>query len=165
MTENPENAQAIPPKIVDTLTAAAGATGYSETLLQLLKERGCHAFKSGRVNLDELAAYATDNPEEFEKLEDQADSSDQLDDDLKREKLRRMKQANDVQAGQLIARADAATRIESLGVELKNVLRLRLEDELPRELVGKSEDQVRAAMAGVVDELCEKFSHGTEWTK
>jgi hypothetical protein len=163
--ENSKNAPPSAARIVDTIEAAAGATGYSETFLAAVKSQGCPAFRNGRVHLEELEAYYAANQETMERLEAECDEMDDVDVNLKREKLRRIKQANDITAGLYLLKTSAAAQVETLASELKNTLRRRLEDELPRELVGKTEAEIRAATTAVVDELCDHFSNHTEWTK
>jgi len=161
--DNSKNAQQSG-RVVDTIEAAATVTGYSETLLAALKSQGCPAFRNGRVHLDELEAYIVANQDQVDRLEAECDEMDDVDVNLKREKLRRLKQANDITAGLYLLKTEAAAKVETLASEMKNTLRRRLEDELPRELTGKTESEIRESLTAVVDELCDHFSNGTQWT-
>lgn len=163
MSENSKNAQQAG-RVVDTIEAAATVTGYGETLLAALKSQGCPAFRNGRVHLEELEAYVVANQDAVDRLEAECDEMDDVDVNLKREKLRRLKQANDITAGLYLLKTEAAAKVETLASELKNTMRRRLEDELPRELTGKSESEIRESLTAVVDELCDHFSNGTQWT-
>jgi hypothetical protein len=165
MTAESKNAQGPEPRVADTIEAAAGLTGYTETFLRHLKGKGVPAFRSGRIYVDELEAYYEENRGEMEKLEKECDDLDGVDAELQRERLRKARLANDQAAGLLIEKADVARRVEPLAVELKNMLRRALEDDLPRELVGKSEEQIRIKLTEVVDELIQKLHDGTEWTR
>jgi hypothetical protein len=165
MTAESKNAPKTDARVADTIEAAAGLTGYTETFLRTLKGRGVPAFRGGRIYVDELEAHLENNRDEMDQLERECDEVDGVDADLKRERLRKARLANDQSAGLLIAKSDVASRTERLAAELKNQLRRSLEDELPRELLGKSEDLIRARLTEVVDELVTKFHDGTEWTR
>lgn len=163
MGKNTKNAQgdSVDGRSVDTIEAAAGATGYSERFLSALKGRGCAAFRGSRVYLDELEAYYLENQAECSALEAQCDEVDEIDAELKRERVRKLRIANDQAEGLLISRADQAAAVESLASELKHHLRTQLEETMPRRLVGKSESEIRTAAGQLVDELCAIFNRGT----
>lgn len=164
-SKNAQAAASAEPRIADTIEAAAGMTGYSETFIRALKGQGLPCFRSGRIYVDELEAHIADHPEEMEALERQADDIDGMDNDLKRERVRKIRLANDQAAGLLLPKSAVAAQVEQLGNELKNLLRRSLEDDLPRELVGKNEDQIRTRLIEVVDDIVGRFHDGTEWTR
>jgi len=141
---------------VDSLEAAAGVTDYSVAFLRELKRRGCPAFRGSRVYLDELAAYIEEN--DLEELREQVAALDELNAELLRERLRKLRFANDVEEGLYVRKETITEQVLELAVSLKSLLRRKLEDEGPDRLTMRTREEAAEVLRSIVDEICTTLS-------
>lgn len=148
------------------MAAASGMTGYPEGALSALKARGCPAFKAGgRVHVDALEEWIEEQGIDVATLSGMTElEATNL--EIARERLRKIRFDNDVNEGAYMPRADIAGRALELGLQLKAVLRKKLEDEAPVRQEGRKRDEIRQINKQIVDEICEQMQRtAKEWTK
>lgn len=127
------------------------------------KAAGCPAFRGSRVYVDELVEWWDENADTLPTGNNELDA---INLEIAREKLRKVRFANDVDEGRYIKKEDEAPKIEALGLELKATLIKRLEDELPDRLAMRPRDEIVGIMRQVVSELCREFQEGTDrWAR
>lgn len=157
-------------RVADNMEAAVAmlaASGQRISLAHLkrAKDAGCPAFRGSRVYLDELVEWIDEN-EDVLTLPTGDAELDNITKEIAREKLRKWKIENDARDGKSIPRAQVAARMADYGAELLTLLRQKLEDECPRRLLGKTEDEIRAINREVIDEICDAMTRETnQWTK
>ena len=142
-------------KYADSMDAAAGALGRSISFLQRLKSMGCPAFRGSRVYLDEVEAYIVEN--NLDALEREVEAAEAINVEIQRERLRKLRFANDVEEGKYIRQERIAEVAMDLGLELKAILQDKLEDQGPDRLTMRTREEVQVIARQIVDEICEKF--------
>lgn len=150
---------------VESLKAAAAATGIAIPFLQAARASGCPAFKGSRVRLDILRNWLDDNPEIL--TDEQAEGSESLlalkqgllRAQIKRsqEQARAAKLANDRNAGLMIDVDQARETMVLLVSELNGHIRV-IEDSLPQSLQGLSLPDQRLAIRKLFDKMREEIN-------
>lgn len=131
--------------------------------LKRAKSAGCPAFRGSRVYVDELLEWWDENSDTLPTGNDELDA---INLEIAREKLRKVRFANDVEEGKFIKREDEAPKIEALGLELKATLVKKLEEEFPDRLAMRPRDEIAGIMKQLTSELCTQFQTGTaRWAK
>ena len=127
------------------------------------KSAGCPAFRGSRVYVDELLEWWDENSDTLPTGNDELDA---INLEIARQKLRKVRFAQDVEEGKYILREDEAPKIEALGLELKDKLRKRLEEEFPDRCANRSREELAGIGRQLVDEICRDFQEGTRrWNK
>jgi hypothetical protein len=127
------------------------AQRLNEEQLKRAKIAGCTAFRGSRVYVDELLVWWEENGEAIPTGDDE---SDRINREILKEKLRKIRFANDTEEGKYVELAHYAGRVEALAAETLQILRRKLEEESPRRQQGKTEEELREINKQIVDELC-----------
>ena len=123
----------------------------TEDQLKRAKAAGCPAFRGSRVFLDELLLWWDEHAEAIPTGDSELD---RINRELAAEKLRKVRFANDVAEGKYVEIGAYSSRVEKLAGDTLALLRRKLEDEAPRRQQGKTEEELRAINAQLVDEIC-----------
>lgn len=171
MSDEPKTIPFTKARTADSMEAAvailAGEANPEQRLdaddLKRAKAGGCPAFRGSRVYVDELLTWWEENSDTLPTGNDELDT---INLQIAREKLRRVRYANDVEEGRFIKREDEAAKILALALELKATLRKRAEEEYPDRLVMRTKEEIIVLMRALVDELCRDFTEGTKrWSQ
>ncbi len=141
----------------DSMKAAAAMSGFTEDQLGRAKAAGCPAFRGSRVQLAELAEWMA---EYGDTLPTGNTALDAINLEIAREKLRKVRFSNDVEERRYILREDNAALILKIGLELKNILRKKLEEEFPERQIQRTREEILAINRALVTELCQAFQEG-----
>jgi hypothetical protein len=151
------------PRVADSMEAASALTGIHRDIIARAKAAGCPAFRGSRVYVDELVEWLEENAE---SLPTGNTVLDEINQEIQRQKLRKITFANNVEEGRYIRREDQAAQILALGIALKNTLRKKLEEELPDKLANRSREEVLHLARELMDEICRLFREGTkQWSQ
>jgi hypothetical protein len=151
------------PRAADNMEAASAMTGIHRDIIARAKAAGCPAFRGSRVYVDELVEWLEENAE---SLPTGNTVLDEINQEIQRQKLRKITFANNVEEGRYIRREDQAAQILALGIALKNTLRKKLEEELPDKLANRSREEVLHLARELMDEICRLFREGTkQWSQ
>jgi hypothetical protein len=137
---------------VQTLEAAANATGRSEAFVRRLKALGCPAFRHGRINLRELEEYCTENAEILRGVEREVDAAEGVTLAILNERLRKLRIQNDAEEGRYVPREQVAEVLTAMASAGKATLQRLLEDDGPDRMVGRSREELRRVCAQIVDQ-------------
>lgn len=148
------------PKIIlpvfDSMTQCAGATGIPLPILRRAKRAGCDAFTAGsRVALGPLLHYLFGDAASHDGVCNWSD-------ELRKWQARRQEQAWQERAHELIERSRVITFFAALATRQKDILRQRLENELPARMAGVDPGSGRVIAKRVVDEICDEMQKAVE---
>jgi len=150
-------------RVADNMEAAAAMSGEDIDTIKRAKAAGCPAFKGSRVHVDELIAWLDANRE---SLPTGNSALDAINLDIQKEKLRKIRFANEVEEGRWIRREDWGTKLLNLGIEVKNTLVKKFEEELPDRQVQRSREEILAMNREAVDDICRQFQQGVkQWSR
>jgi hypothetical protein len=127
------------------------ALRLSEDQLRRAKVAGCTAFRGSRVYVDELLVWWEENGESVPSGDDELD---RINREIAKEKLRKIRFANDTEEGKYVEIARYAGHVETLAAETMQIIRRKLEEEAPRRQQGKPEEELREINKEIVDEIC-----------
>lgn len=154
----------------DSMEAAAAvlarqpdpASRLTDEQLKRAKAAGCPAFRGSRVYLDELLVWWEENEANLPTGDAEHDAINR---EIAREKLRKVRFENDAKEGKYIEKEAWAARVLALGLELKSILRRKLEEEFPDRQANRSREEILGINRGLVDELCKKFQEeAAKWS-
>lgn len=157
-------------RVADSMDAAVAmlareqdaARRLTDEQLRQAKVTGCTAFRGSRVYVDELLEWWDENGDSVPTGNAAIDA---IQTEIAREKLRKIRFANDVEERKYIKREDEAAKLLALGLEIKSTLRKRLEEEFPDRAEKRAADELRPICRQLVDELCRIFQEGTsKWS-
>lgn len=118
-------------RIVESLTAAASVLKIGVETVKKAKSLGCPAFKPGnRIDTGELKKWIAENAG---AMSTQALS---LTDQKLNEEIRKLRIANDVKEGKLVAKASGLKVIEQISAVIHVLLETKLESEYPSVVAG-----------------------------
>ena len=149
-------------RVADNLPAAAAMSGIDLDTIGKSKAAGCPAFRGSRIYVDELIEWVDDHGD---TLPSGSSEIDLINIEIAKERHRKWKIENDAKEGLTINRQDVATQILALGLELKRILRYKLEDDAPRRQRQKTEAELRIVNRKLVDEICSIMEKGSETWK
>lgn len=150
-------------RVADSMAAASAMSKLSEKDLERAKTAGCPAFRGSRVYIGELLKWW---PENVDTLPTGNDALDKINQAIAEEKLRKLRFDNEVSEGKYVELGTIVSGVETLARETLTIVRRVLEDEAPRRLVGKTEEELHGVMPEFVDEICRAVQEKlAEWSK
>lgn len=144
------------PKIVEKLSAAATLANVPEDVAKRAKSLGCPAFKAGnRIDWKQLKVWCAENSD---KLKIDGDNISLKDQKLN-EEVRKLRRANDVAEGKLIASAVFESEIRQMAEACQGVLYSGI-DSLAVATAGQTATVNHALITAKIDEAIAKLSRG-----
>jgi hypothetical protein len=154
---------AVDTRVADSMSAASAMSGMTEKDLERAKAAGCPAFRGSRVYIGELLTWWKENGDSLPTGNSELDL---IAIEIQREKLRKLQFENAVTEGKYGEIAKLVPSVEGLARDTLAIVRRVLEDEAPRRLAGKSEEELRGLLPVLVDEICELTEEKLkEWAK
>lgn len=144
-------------KYADSMKAASAQSGYPMRVLKWAKDRGCPAFRGSRVYIAELEPWINVNKPEIDSGK-QLPSKEDVDILLKLEALEERKNKNAQFRKEFLPRAVVEQWLTAKAVRIKEVLILKLKNELPPKLAGLQPDEMAAKMDPVICEIIALFN-------
>lgn len=145
-----------PPKIVEKISAACHLAEVSDDVAKRAKSLGCPAFKAGnRIDWKELKDWCAQNAEALKVSGENLSLKDQK----LNEEVRKLRRANDVSEGKLVARAVFETEIRDMANAVQGVLN-QLPGRFATELAGRTPADIEIRSRVMVDEAIAKLSRG-----
>lgn len=143
------------------MAQAAAATGISKASLKRAKEKGCPAFKGSRVDGTALREWLKENESSLHESGEVI-----LKDQKLAEEVRKLRIRNDKDEEKTIPKGKLAADLHALAADQLQLLRQRLENELPATVAGLDPSSARIIFKRVVDEIAGKMQQlVTRWTE
>jgi hypothetical protein len=144
------------PKIVEKIGAACHLAEVTEDVAKRAKSLGCPAFKAGnRIDWRELKKWCAANAEQLQITGDNLSLKDQK----LNEEVRKLRRANDVAEGKLIAVATFEGEIRDMANAVQGVLN-QLPSRFATELAGRTPPDIEQRSRVMIDEAIAKLSRG-----
>lgn len=163
LTEYQSKQTAAGSRVADNMGAASSISGLSEKELARAKNSGCPAFRGSRVYIDELLPWWEENKESLPTGDTELD---EINREIAREKLRKIKFDNAVNEGKFADMEKVLSEVQGIAETTLTEVRRIFEEEAPWLQQGKTADEIREINRGMIDTLCAKTKEKIEsWTR
>ena len=144
--------------VVESVRILEGRTGFDREVIRAAKALGCQAFRMGnRIDCRALWRFVC---ERYEEVREKMSGEGSLDAELKQERLLKLRAERAALEGKSLDKQMVLEWIEETALQLKALLRERIELALPEKVKGMSAAEMRPHCRSVVDEVCARFEEG-----